>query len=904
MSETIEKLRPDRDLQCYFFRPSAIAALSQTSPTGFHVSGAWRQQFDWAVIEWNRDNVFEHPLLRPLPDGDLSGLTLSYRESRTNCIPLDSKLFPTVDWPFLRVWADDAQGNEQIYRVRLSDHKTATGGAYAAASATFTLTGPISNGDLLELSWLDEHYNYTVQSGDDIDTALTNLAATIQALSPTVSAAHPAATDRIVLTNRVAGEEGNRLGVVAGANGLPSGGWSPAAQTMSGGASPSEWQIDLDFGALTDISSQTIPTSNIRKMRWTYSAALQAGEFQRSDFDVTVSSWTVAGSNRLYSVSGLGSRRIENDEAALAGAWTRGEGNFFGGSIHETTAVGSTASLSYEAQTAHELYLGSRRTDRGGLIEVRVDGGAPQTFDLLVPAEDFLVRLPLGAQSAGAHTVSAELLERTPPSANNSFYFDYVELAVPTTTVEAQPTRPRETLATDWDTDHSLVLSSERVAWNMDILGFHGRANHYVGAILFYELSNPTNVFASGTVTFSGTPVFSQTVQVILDGTTFSRLSLLTDTAESTAQSFAHLINNGSTGVRASVAGGVLTVTARLLGAAGNALTLSSSPTSGQFTATSSGSTLTGGFDGKWITDTAALPRINRAARDWHRAYFVALNGRGIECTAAFSTELSHGDPSASAGIAQRYPDGNAVLLNTPAIQTNFSPTSIDYWKQVYLEMAQLQVEAGAVPWLQFGEVQWWYFPQPVAPFSGMTFYDDYTTSTFQSQHGRPMHVFLSNTDDITGFDDEVAHLAGLIGSYTAAIRSFVLATYPQTRFEVLYPHDVNDFVLTRAVNYPDTDWTPANLDVLKTENFLYTGDRNMNKALESIRYPFEKGFTRATSAHLIGVLFASEPWTVERILAERENIESIVFWAFDQFSMVGYKLPLRSGLRRSRFFG
>jgi hypothetical protein len=118
-----------------------------------------------------------------------------------------------------------------------------------------------------------------------------------------------------------------------------------------------------------------------------------------------------------------------------------------------------------------------------------------------------------------------------------------------------------------------------------------------------------------------------------------------------------------------------------------------------------------------------------------------------------------------------------------------------------------------------------------------------------------------------------------------------------------LYPHDVNDHVLTRAVNYPDLHWTPANLDVLKTENFLYTGDRKLNQAVESIRFPLEKGFTRAASAHLIGVLFMSEPWMMERRIALREGIESIVFWAFDQFSMVGYPLPLRDGLRRSRAF-
>ena len=121
MSETITKLRPDRDLQCYFQTPSAVAALSSTSPSGFTVSGCWRQQFDWAVVEWNRDNVFEHPQLRNLPDGDLSGIVLSYQEQRTNCIQMDSTLYPTVDWPTLRIWADPGTG-EQVYYVPLSAH--------------------------------------------------------------------------------------------------------------------------------------------------------------------------------------------------------------------------------------------------------------------------------------------------------------------------------------------------------------------------------------------------------------------------------------------------------------------------------------------------------------------------------------------------------------------------------------------------------------------------------------------------------------------------------------------------------------------------------------------------------------------------------------------------------------
>src|SRR5579859_1400911 len=134
MPETLQKLTPDRDLQCYFLIPSAITAMSQSSATGFTVSGTWRQQFDWAVVEWNRDNVFEHPQLRNLPDGDLSGLVLSYREERVNCIPADSTLFPTVGWPSLRIWADPGTG-EQIYKVPLISHVAPAAGTTVAASA-------------------------------------------------------------------------------------------------------------------------------------------------------------------------------------------------------------------------------------------------------------------------------------------------------------------------------------------------------------------------------------------------------------------------------------------------------------------------------------------------------------------------------------------------------------------------------------------------------------------------------------------------------------------------------------------------------------------------------------------------------------------------------------------------
>ena len=64
-----------------------------------------------------------------------------------------------------------------------------------------------------------------------------------------------------------------------------------------------------------------------------------------------------------------------------------------------------------------------------------------------------------------------------------------------------------------------------------------------------------------------------------------------------------------------------------------------------------------------------------------------------------------------AAGIAQMGPAGDPILLPTPSLQTNFSPTSLAFWQEVYAEMAAIQAAAGLTPFLQFGEVQWWYFP-------------------------------------------------------------------------------------------------------------------------------------------------------------------------------------------------
>jgi len=914
---TLQILTPNQDLQCYFYEPSAVAALSATSPTGFTVSGSWRTQSDWVVTEWNRDNVFEHPAFRYLPVSDLSGLQLSYQETRTNCIAMDSALYPTVEWPWLRVWADPGTG-EQIYRIPLFGAATPVAGSYTAASATFELQGTATGGDYVELAWDEEHYTYQLYGSDTLESAAAALANSVNTFSQTMTALANGAAITLTLADSSTGENGNRVGVYGNAYSAPPGTatevWQPVSQLLSGGVSPSQWQVNLDFGSISGLdqtgATVPVPMNAVRKMRWTFAADLQAGDFVRSEFAVVVSNWTVSGSNRNYQVAGVGSWRVEDDDVSIGytGQWTSEIGNYSGGSISYATEPGASVSYSYQAPQGHMLNLGTQRTPTAAQLTVVVDQNPAQVLDVALAGEDVLVRWDLGTLTAGTHVVT---ITHT-GTAGEFFYFDFLEVAIPTEVLPVFSPDPQTTLATDWDTLNSQALGPERTAWQIQSLGFTGRANHYAGALWFYELACAGQQYATGTIAFSGASEFGATTQISLGPTVFTHLNLIGDTPASLAQAFALLVNEGATGVWAQAESGVLTITARVMGTAGNGLTLSADVGgSTTLTAETTGA-LAGGVDGTWLTDLTAMPRINRAARDWSQSFYTALNGYGIEPTVSFSTELGNGDSSPAAGIAQCYPDGSPTFVNTPALQTNFSPTSLAYWQQVYLDMANVMTAAGVLPYLQFGEVQWWYFCPPTDPAEGdwtpipnggMPFYDAYTTATFQSQYGRPMHVFTDPNNDPTPYPDESAFLPGLIGQFTAAIMALVQQTYPSAQFEVLYPPDTNDAPLTSVINLP-AQWSPANLDCFKTENFTYTGDFDMNAVVTSIDLPMQLGFAPANSAHLVGIGNYMSPWPKEARMAEGMKLGSVVLFALDQCCLIGYGLPLAASPGLGLFMG
>ncbi len=184
-----------------------------------------------------------------------------------------------------------------------------------------------------------------------------------------------------------------------------------------------------------------------------------------------------------------------------------------------------------------------------------------------------------------------------------------------------------------------------------------------------------------------------------------------------------------------------------------------------------------------------------------------------------------------------------------------------------------------------------------------MPFYDQYTRARFQAAYGKPIGTIISERSDPNAFPDEAALLPLLIGEFTENVESFVRAAYPQAQFEVLYAPDVNDAPLTRVVNFPSAYWSPAHLACLKTENFTYTGNRDLNKISESVTFPFAYGFTQSKASHLIGIGEYTSPWEKERRLALALN-GSVVLFALDQFCLIGYSLPLERSHRRACLFG
>ena len=161
MPETIYKLQPDRTIHLRGFQAlGAAAAVHAATPNSFEVSGVFRDPADFAVLVlYDADNFFEHPRLKYLPDFNFSGLTLQFDVRYENLMPLNSRKYPTIDWPFLDVALPDGSAR----RVRLSDHAEVVAEPDEPARGEFNILGDNLQGyDRLVIWYQNLAFDYIV----------------------------------------------------------------------------------------------------------------------------------------------------------------------------------------------------------------------------------------------------------------------------------------------------------------------------------------------------------------------------------------------------------------------------------------------------------------------------------------------------------------------------------------------------------------------------------------------------------------------------------------------------------------------------------------------------------------------------------------------------------------------
>jgi hypothetical protein len=166
LPERIYKLQPDRTVSLRGFDSFAAAAsIHSATPTGFTVSGTFRDPADFAVaVLYDADNFFEHPSIRYLPDFNFSGLTLNFNLRYTDGLqPIDSPKYNWIDWATL----DCIRADGSTAQVRLWDHAMLADPSFPAASASFNVvtSSVIQPYDRVTLWYQNLAFDYIAAAG-------------------------------------------------------------------------------------------------------------------------------------------------------------------------------------------------------------------------------------------------------------------------------------------------------------------------------------------------------------------------------------------------------------------------------------------------------------------------------------------------------------------------------------------------------------------------------------------------------------------------------------------------------------------------------------------------------------------------------------------------------------------
>jgi hypothetical protein len=997
MADTLYKLQPDRTMYLRGFSDlGAGAAIHDATPTGFQVSGVFRDPADFAVVVlWDADDFFNHPTLKYLPDTNFAGLTLEFDVTYTNLMPLNCAKYPTIDWPYLDVQFPDGTSRQ----IRLSDYAQTIANSDPVASGTLEITGAnLQPYDRLTLWYLNiaydyivpgqtswsvqfyidapgktytitvdtRSYSYTITGTDTAASLVEALVGAINAGSgdPEIAASAGAQPGQIILSTRLS--TGGTVTVSATDNGqlvlyhvtaetvaaalaeqingadyakaqapfalqaaasgtsltiaTTTGGYdadfitllavnktatltaAPAALPLTGGDSRATLHVTLDFSALG--------LTEVQQMWLTLAPRLANGSLMgMQEWKAKFENWTVSGPQAVQQlqVPGPASHWIGcTDRAcAYAGQWALEDGFYLGGQ-GQLGQAGAAVTISYYCGYQHDVWLATEFNATGGNMQPSLDGvAAPAALNTNGGGAPITARrLLFAGVAAGAHSVKLTVVDGT-------LLVDHLIASVPTTDVPSMVAQTDLSAAFDYSTDHTYKLPPARILWLLNKLGLRGPVNQYIGVFWWNQRTCIGNAPGTAQVSFGGSFVEGDTIFLNIGGQSCGKTVFGPDTPATIAQHFADFINAIYVGVWAVASGTVLTINNRSAAPAYSyVLTPSTVLLAGSTGTVSASGSLKTGVAGTWQVDPTQDPPLNAGARAWHTDFYAQCAAAGLEVTSACSMELVN----PPAGYAAVFADGTPVLTaegfaNLVSTQCAFSAEMQSYQERVFTWLAQTQAAAGLVPALQCGEFTWWYFTDYAAanPGGGMAYYDAETAAAAQAALGRPLAVFRTPNDDpgVNGGAD-ATFLRNRLRDYCGAITTAVKAAVAGTRFEILFPDDVNyptptgihslGGQLNRFVNLPP-EWSQpggSGFDRFKLEALDFGAwCRDTDLAEQCQQLPIELGWPPSLVSCITPVFRPSYAWMKEVGNARQLKLRAITLWAFDHVNLYGLALAV-----------
>ena len=199
----------------------------------------------------------------------------------------------------------------------------------------------------------------------------------------------------------------------------------------------------------------------------------------------------------------------------------------------------------------------------------------------------------------------------------------------------------------------------------------------------------------------------------------------------------------------------------------------------------------------------------------------------------------------------------------------------------------------------------------------GMAYYDAETAADAQTALSRPLADFYGPNDDPTvNGSADATFLRNRLRDYCGAITAAVKAAVPGTRFEILFPIDVNFPTpagihnlggrLNHFVNLP-VEWSQpggSGFDRFKIEDLDFGAwNKDLNLVRECQLLPASLGWPADRVSCITPIFRPGYAWPKEVATAREQHYRAITLWAFDHVNMFGLDLrPL--GNKLSWFIG